>query len=84
MNTPELIQQLVANFFVASLVFYFLSQRVTDLKADKANLEAKITKLEAQHEDDLQKQIRRRNGDTGRIPELPASEVEKFKKSIGE
>lgn len=84
MTPTELIMQILANFVVASLVFYFLSDKVKDLKADKANLEAENQRLRLQHDADMERLMRRRAGDTGKIPELPVSEVAKYKRSIGE
>lgn len=83
MNT-ELIAQVLSQFVVASVVFYFYVQTSNRDKDQIAKLEAENERLRAQHEEDLQKAIRRRAGDTGRIPELPPDEVKKFKKSIGE
>lgn len=78
----EIVGQILANFFVASLVYYFLNQRLADFQKQNEELRTEIKELRDQHDEDMQKLIRRR-GDTGRIPDLPPDEKEKAKKIIG-
>lgn len=89
MPTTELIGQLLANFFVASLVYYFMTlrlndklERVNELKTERDALKQENDDLRRQHDDDVLR-LSRKRGDTGRIPDLPPEEKEKAKKIIG-
>lgn len=89
MSPSELIGQLLANFVVASLVYYFMTlrlgdklERITELKSERDALKQENDELRRQHDDDVLR-LSRKRGDTGRIPNLPPDEIEKAKKNIG-
>lgn len=83
MDIKELLTALGSSS-LALVIFYFYNQSKIEAGLRIAKLEAEITELRKQHDTDIERLIRRRSGDTGRIPELPPDEVKKFKKSIGE